>query len=83
MSDTEKLSWDEIKHRFPNEWVALVDHDWPDTLGEPLSGVVFAHDSDHQTLLNKQKHLKEAAILWTGQTRGESLKAALRVGRSV
>jgi hypothetical protein len=26
MADTEKLSWDEIKRRYPDEWVVLTDH---------------------------------------------------------
>jgi hypothetical protein len=34
----EKLSWDEIKRRYPDEWVALVEDDWPDTMPDPLSG---------------------------------------------
>ncbi len=83
MANIEKLSWDEIKRRYPDEWVALIDHDWPDTLPEPISGIVYAHDPDHQSLLDRQKHLKAAAILWTGMTRGQALKATLRVGRPV
>jgi hypothetical protein len=79
----EKLSWEEIKKRYPDEWVALVDDDWPDTLPEPLSGIVYAHSPDHKTLIEMQKPLRDAAILWTGKTQGESLKAALRVDRAV
>jgi len=80
---SEKLTWDEIKRRHPDEWVALVEDDWPDTLPEPLSGIVYAHSPDHKTLIEMQRHLKDAAILWTGKTQGEALKAALRVGRPV
>jgi hypothetical protein len=72
----EKLSWDEIKRLHPDEWVALVDHDWPNTTAVPLAGVVYAHSRDHDHLIEMQKHLKEAAIVWTGQKRGQKLRVA-------
>jgi hypothetical protein len=64
-----RLSWDEVKKLYPNEWVCLVDVEPPD-LGEITSCVVYAHDPKHNALLEKQKHLKSAAILWTGKIRG-------------
>lgn len=75
----DKMTWDEIKRRHPEEWVALVETDWPDNVGEPLAGVVYAHSPDHAELIEKQKHLKFAAIVWTGKTLGERLWAALHV----
>ena len=65
----ERLSWEEIKKRFPNEWVCLVDVDRPN-MGHVVSGVVYAHDPQHNVLLEKQKHLEFAGIHWTGKRRG-------------
>jgi len=65
----ERLSWDEVKERYPNEWVCLVDIERPN-MGHVVSGVVHAHDPKHQALLEKQRGLKHAAILWTGKIRG-------------
>jgi hypothetical protein len=65
----KRLSWDEVKKLYPDEWVCLVDVEWPD-MGEITSGVVYAHDPKHKALIEKQKHLKSAAILWTGRIRG-------------
>lgn len=65
----ERLSWDEVKKLYPNEWVCLVDVERPN-MGHVVSGVVYAHDPNHNALLEKQKHLKAAAILWTGKKRG-------------
>lgn len=78
----ERLTWDEIKRRYPDQWVALVDVEWPN-MGEISSGVVYAHDPDHGSLLEKQKHLKSAAILWTGRKRGVVLLAGIDVDRPV
>jgi hypothetical protein len=44
-----------------------------------VAGVVYAHSPDHAELIQMQKHLKFAAIAWTGKTRGEKLWAALHV----
>ena len=60
---------EEIKRRHPNEWVCLVDEEAPN-MGKVTSGVVYAHDPDRNLLLSKQRHLKSAAILWTGKKRG-------------
>jgi hypothetical protein len=76
----EKLSWEEIKMRYPDEWVALVDYDWPDG-GELVEGVVYAHSQNHGELIKMQKALPQAAVRWTGRKRGEMLRAALHVDR--
>ena len=65
----ERLSWDEIKKRYPNEWVCLVDVE-PQDLTRITSGVVYAHDPKHGALLEKRRQLKHAAIHWTGKKRG-------------
>ncbi len=39
----EKLSWDEILKRYNQEWVELVDYDWPDEEPDPKSGIVRVH----------------------------------------
>lgn len=75
----EKLNWEEIKARYPDEWVALVDHEWPNDRPVPLSGVVYAHSPDHAELIQMQRHLRAAAIVWTGKKKSEMLRAATRV----
>jgi hypothetical protein len=76
----DKLTWDEIKAMYPDEWVALTDVEWPD-MGAITAGVVYAHSSSRAELLQQQKHLKSAAILWTGKKRGVALMAAVDVDR--
>lgn len=39
----KKLTWEEIKEQYPDEWVELVDYDWPDAESYPVAGVVRTH----------------------------------------
>lgn len=74
----EKLTWDEIKAQHPDEWVALVDYDWPN-MGRVTAGIVHSHHPDKKKLMEMQHGLKDAAILWTGKMRGMALMAVVDV----
>ena len=39
----KKLTWDEIKQHYDQEWVELVDFDWPETEPHPKSGIIRVH----------------------------------------
>lgn len=74
----EKLTWDEIKRRYPDEWVALVDYEWPE-MRHVTEGVVYAHSPSRDELHKLQRGLTDAAILFTGKKRGCALLAAVDV----
>ncbi len=38
-----KLTWEEIKRLYNEEWVELVDYDWPDEEPDPRAGIVRVH----------------------------------------
>lgn len=63
----EKLSWEEICRRYPDEYVALVDYDFPNMTF--TAGVVYAHHPDRKTLFEMSAALRDAALLWTGKIR--------------
>ncbi len=42
----EKLTWEEIKKQYDQEWVELVDYDWPDGESHPRSGTLRSHAAD-------------------------------------
>jgi hypothetical protein len=47
MGAMERLSWDEICRRYPNEWVVVIDGDWVrDRPFGLVSAIVWSH---HQT----------------------------------
>ena len=41
--NSEKLTWDEICQRYDQQWVELVDYDWPETEPYPHAGIVRVH----------------------------------------
>ena len=43
---SNKLTWEEIKKLDDQEWVELVDYDWPDEFPDPKAGVVRVHAKD-------------------------------------
>jgi len=66
----QKLSWDQIKQTYRDEWVELVDFDWDETDPYPSSGVVNAHHKDKKELrkiLRDKERPTEAALLFTGE----------------
>jgi len=67
----EKLTWDEMKNRYPDEFVAIVDpeHDEQDQF---LAGVVVGHGKSKTEMLEHLKALnpKHAACRWTGKVHG-------------
>lgn len=66
----DKLTWDEIKRRYPDEWVILVDVDADDLSNEVRGGVVFAHSKKERELLASTKDAlagKSSAVLYTGE----------------
>jgi hypothetical protein len=58
----DKLTWDEIKRQYPDEWVALIGFDWPDP-GELVTGVVHAHSPSHSDLIRMAKGLPNIGYL--------------------
>lgn len=41
--ESKKLTWEEMMTLYDQEWVELVDFDWPDTETHPLNGAVRVH----------------------------------------
>ena len=41
--ENKKLTWEEIKKLYNEEWVELIDYDWPEEEPDPRAGVVRMH----------------------------------------
>jgi hypothetical protein len=66
----EKLTWDEIKKRFPDEWVILVNLDRNTDDETVKGGEVFAHSTNKRELLSSTKMALAGqcrAVRFTGQ----------------
>ena len=47
----KKLTWEEIKKRYDQEWVELVDYDWPDGESHPRSGTLRSHAATRKSFI--------------------------------
>jgi hypothetical protein len=66
----EKLTWGEIKQRYPDEWVILLDVEGDDLAPEIEAGVVFEHGKNCRELVAQTKDAlagKSRTILYTGE----------------
>jgi hypothetical protein len=71
MAANDKLTWDEIRKKYPDEFVAIVDpeHDADDHL---TGGTVVGHGKNKHELLDYLMALgaKHTACRWTGKLHG-------------
>lgn len=66
----DKLGWDEIERRYPDEWVVLVDYTFDDN-EDLIDGVVYAHGPDRsQAYAGCRGGPQSTAVRYTGETRG-------------
>lgn len=65
----QRITWDEAKQSYPDEWVAFVEYD--ETDGFPSAGTVIVHHPErqqfHQLVKNFVPHYHDMALLYTGQ----------------
>ena len=68
---TERLSWNEIRRRYPDEYVVLIDAEL-DQNTDLVAGTVVNHGKSKQDmrLYLGQLNPKSGACLWTGEPRG-------------
>lgn len=67
--ENRKLTWEEIMKKYDQEWVELVDYDWPDEETDPRSGIVRVHaktrdEFDRLTDIDPPKH---SAYVFVGE----------------
>ena len=65
---TKKLSWQEIEKLYYQEWVELVDYDWPEGTPYPRAGVVRVHDANRKNFhaLVKAQPPAGSALVFVG-----------------
>jgi len=64
-----KLTWAEIKKQYNQEWVELVDYDWPDEEPYPRQGIVRVHAKhrkDFDNLINEDPP-SDSAFIFVGE----------------
>ena len=64
-----RLTWDQIKQQYNQEWVELIQYDWPEQEPYPHAGVVRAHAKarkEFYRLANEEPRPADSAILFVG-----------------
>ena len=67
--EEKKLTWAEIKKLYYQQWVELVDYDWPDGEPYPLSGVLRSHGAERKAFYQQCKREpvpSDSAIVFVG-----------------
>ena len=65
----QKMTWEEIKRNYPDEWVAVVDYTPSGAIG--VEGIVKVHARERKSLYKQvksvRKNYKDITFLYTGQ----------------
>lgn len=64
----KKLTWEEIKELYPNQWVELIDFEWDEFEPDPRSGIV-RHFAKKRKDIHEQfmkEPVDDSAIVFTG-----------------
>ena len=66
-----KLTWEEIKNTFNDEWVELIDYEWDEFEPKPRYGIVRDHAKSRKELHERFMKLpvKDSAIVYTGSVK--------------
>ena len=64
----EKLTWEEIRSTYKDEWVELVNFEWNESEANPSCGVVYRHSKERKELhtLFMRDPIDNSAIVFTG-----------------
>jgi hypothetical protein len=65
---SEKLTWEDIEKRYNQEWVELVEYEWPEGEINPRSGIVRVHAKTRKEFdtLIMQDPPDNAALVYVG-----------------
>lgn len=69
---SEKLSWDEIKQRYPDQWVELIECEWNPVEPDPYNGIVRHHSKRRKELhelIMQDQPVDDAAVIYVGDVK--------------
>jgi hypothetical protein len=64
----QRMTWEEISKRYNQQWVELVDYDWPEGAPFPRAGVVRTHEADRKRFhsIVKRREPSGSALVFVG-----------------
>ncbi|PKL17030.1 MAG: hypothetical protein CVV49_13045 [Spirochaetae bacterium HGW-Spirochaetae-5] len=70
----QKITWQEMKESFPDQWLLIVDYDL-DESGHLISGVVERHSKSKSQIYAAPQIDKPAAFRFTGESSFAGLRS--------
>jgi len=68
--EDRKLSWEQIKEHYPDEWVIIVDYE-EDPVDIVAAGRILDHSKSRDEIHQRQLSLEQdAAVVYTGEPTG-------------
>jgi hypothetical protein len=72
--ESEKLTWEDMQERYPNEWLVIVDYETDET-GRFLCGVVKRHSADMDEAAMPPMVGTRTAFRYTGESTFRGLRS--------
>lgn len=63
----QKMTWDEMKRAFPDEWLLVTSYE-SDEYGNVILGIVERHSKDDQEVFRPPAPKKSCAFIYTGES---------------
>ncbi len=63
----KKMTWEEMKKRYPNEWLLITEYD-SDESGHLLSGIVARHSPEKEEVFRLPSLDQSSAFKYTGKS---------------
>jgi hypothetical protein len=72
--ESERLSWREMKRRYPDQWLLIVDYETDDS-DRLVSGLVAYHSTDMQKVARAPAQSDRIAFRFTGESTFRGLRS--------
>jgi len=70
----KKMTWDEMKNNYPDEWLLIVDYDL-DESGHLIKGIVEQHSRSKINIYQIPLQNKSAAFRYTGESNFSGMRS--------
>ena len=70
---SKKLSWDEMRREYPDEWLLIVDYD-VDNSGHIVAGVIERHSKVKKEVYSDLTENRSVAFRYTGESSFSGLR---------
>lgn len=63
----QRLSWNEMRQKYPDQWLAVIDYNLDDS-GRLLNGIVAQHSKVKREIYSKMDKERSTAFRFTGES---------------